>query len=522
MLTAEILLDRAAKAERVTPFDGLAVKVSSSGDWPDLILLESDDRPDFPVDSLPKVLRGFVCDVSESTQTPPDMAALMGLAIAGFAMSKRAEVHGYGDWREPLAVWICLLSKSAERKSAVLGIMAEPLREHQKYLNNQLAEMIEKTHRQERILRARYEKLISDAAKTGDTTERENLSHEAEEIAKEIRDLEVVSEVRYTCSDATQESIVGLLRSNGGRLMILSPEGDTFDIMAGRYSDKGKPNLGIYLAGHAGDDVQVNRVGRPEEFLEKPALSVGLFCQPDLLRDIAKQRAMKGRGLLARFLWSMPRSIVGSRNIHPKPIDEQTKAAYENAVWGLLSVGMPDDGPYILRPDRDAMVRLDVFRGDMEGRLVGDCESFQEWAGKLAGLVCRLAAVIHGYTHPANYFTKPIDAAAMDSAIRIAGYAIEHARYVFGELRTDPAVTIAKKIAGLLVEYDGTISRRQVFERVKGLSDVQSSDDLTEPLRILCEHGYIRPIEKDKGRGRPSERYEIRPGLPGKRSQNSQ
>ncbi len=287
--------------------------------------------------------------------------------------------------------------------------------------------------------------------------------------------------------------------------------------------DRGKPNLGIYLKGHAGDDVQVNRIGRPEEFIEKPALSVGLLCQPDLLRDIAKQRTMKGRGLLARFLWSMPRSIVGNRDIHPRSIDDRTKTAYSNAIWGLLSVGLPDEGPYILRPDRDAGVLLDVFRGDMEGRLIGDCEPFQDWAGKLAGLVCRLAAVIHGYTHPADYFTKPIDAAAMDSAIQIASYAIEHARYVFGALGADPTVAVARKIAGLLAEYGTSISRREIYERVKGLADVQSSDDLVEPLRILCEHGYIRPIiEKDKGRGRPSEPYEINPGLPGIRSQNSQ
>jgi hypothetical protein len=133
--------------------------------------------------------------------------------------------------------------------------------------------------------------------------------------------------------------------------------------------------------------------------------------------------------------------------------------------------------------------------------------------------------VIHGYSHPADYFTKPIDAAAMDSAIQIAGYAIEHARYVFGALGADSTVTIAKKIAGLLVEYGQTISRRDVFERVKGLSDVQSSDDLVDPLRILCEHGYIRPLEqkgKEKRPGRPPEPYEIRPDLPGKHSQNSQ
>jgi hypothetical protein len=34
---------------------------------------------------------------------------------------------------------------------------------------------------------------------------------------------------------------------------LLSPEGDVFDQMAGRYNQQAGPNLGVYLKGHAGD-----------------------------------------------------------------------------------------------------------------------------------------------------------------------------------------------------------------------------------------------------------------------------
>jgi hypothetical protein len=484
----------------------------SSGYWPDLIPLDHDERSNFPVECLPKVLRDFVCTVAISTQTAPDMAALLGLVVGGFAMSKRSEVEIYEDWREPLNLWSCVLLPPAERKSAILRIVGEPLLLHERTENERLADLIETTQRKEKVLRGRYEKMILDAARSDDGSERERLSNEARFIAEDLRELEVVHPVRYTCSDATQESIVGLMKSNGGRLAILSAEGDTFDIMSGRYGDKGKPNLGIYLKGHAGDDVRVDRIGRASESIEKPALSVGLLCQPDLLRDIARQRAMRGRGLLARFLWSMPKSIVGNRDIHPQAMSETAKGNYGNAVWNLLATQLPtNESIWTLHLDKYARTLLQVFRADIEGRLVGDLEPIQDWAGKVAGLVCRLAGILHGYSFPTDFTARPIDAASMDAAIRIGDYAIRQAVHIFGIMGADPDLDLARRIAAWLTERsDSMVSRREIFHRFKSI--VGNVNDFERPLTILQEHGYLRVIEEiDKGRGRPSKRFQINP-----------
>jgi hypothetical protein len=40
-----------------------------------------------------------------------------------------------------------------------------------------------------------------------------------------------------------------------------------FDQMAGRYNQQAGPNLGVYLKGHAGDLLKVDRRGRPPEYL---------------------------------------------------------------------------------------------------------------------------------------------------------------------------------------------------------------------------------------------------------------
>ena len=62
--------------------------------------------------------------------------------------------------------------------------------------------------------------------------------------------------------DVTSEALGRLLYDHRERMAVFSAEGDLFEIMAGRYSD-GSGNFAVYLKGHAGDMLKVNRVGRP-------------------------------------------------------------------------------------------------------------------------------------------------------------------------------------------------------------------------------------------------------------------
>ncbi len=88
--------------------------------------------------------------------------------------------------------------------------------------------------------------------------------------------------------------------------------------MASRSS--GKPNLGIYLRGHSGDTYQLDRKGRAPEFIERPALTFGLAVQPAVLREIGHRKNFRGRGLLARFLYSVPEDLVGRRDSNAPPM----------------------------------------------------------------------------------------------------------------------------------------------------------------------------------------------------------
>jgi hypothetical protein len=126
-----------------------------------------------------------------------------------------------------------------------------------------------------------------------------------------------------------------MLAEQGGRLAVLSAEGGIFSILAGRYS--GAPNMDIFLKGHAGDMARVDRQSRDAAYIDRPALTLGLAVQPEVLRAIAAMPGFRGLGLLARILYSVPENTVGWRKPETaEPIPDQVAEAYHTNLTALV------------------------------------------------------------------------------------------------------------------------------------------------------------------------------------------
>ena len=123
---------------------------------------------------------------------------------------------------------------------------------------------------------------------------------------------------------------------------MLSAEGGIFTAIAGRYN--ATPNLEVFLKGHAGDLLRVDRKGRVAEHVPHPALTLGLAVQPEVLRDIARMPGFRGRGLLARILYSVPPNAVGHRRVGAPAVPEAVVAAYHDTLRELtLSLAEPEE-----------------------------------------------------------------------------------------------------------------------------------------------------------------------------------
>jgi hypothetical protein len=64
--------------------------------------------PTFPVDVLPGWLGKYVAAVATATQTPPDLAGMLGLAVLATVAAGAVEVQPRPGWREPLCLFVAV------------------------------------------------------------------------------------------------------------------------------------------------------------------------------------------------------------------------------------------------------------------------------------------------------------------------------------------------------------------------------------------------------------------------------
>lgn len=479
------------------------------------------NRPAFPTLVLPPVLRQWVTAEAIATQTPEDLPGMLVLAACASAVARKVRVRGSESWTEPTNLFVLVVLQPANRKTSVFAHAVAPLEEFEMEQAERLAPTIAEVESRRRILSQEL-KQAEDAAAKGKPEEKRQLEANAESLARDLEAMEVPVAPRLIVDDCSPERLASILKEQRGRLAVLSAEGDVFELMAGRYSAKGMPNLGVYLKGHAGDTLTVDRVGRPADHVRFPALTIGLTVQPEVLRGLASVPQFRGRGLIARFLFAVPESPLGRRDVDPPSMPDAVASAYRQTILALLRLdpGTDSNDEPVTRDLRLSPTSRDQFLSFckwMEPRLAetGDLGWMNDWAGKLSGAVLRIAGILHLVEHADH--PSPWDLAIADttitSAMVLGEYLIEHAKIAMGEMSADPELADAMYVLRH-VEASGELefSRREMFERTKGR--LKTVSRLEVALGVLAEHGFVRALARPapRGPGRPpGPSYEVNP-----------
>lgn len=281
--------------------------------------------------------------------------------------------------------------------------------------------------------------------------------------------------------------------------VLYSTEGGIFDIMAGRYSQKA--NIDVWLKGHCGDTIRVDRMTRESESIDHPALSAILSIQPSVLEEIMSNATMSGRGLLARFLYASPPSMIGQRSFCAAPIMDQFEQRYHRLVYELMAIPVEKE-PRKLELTIPAYFRMiDYFR-EHEQFLVGEGQAIADWASKYIGAVLRIAGLIHA----AQSESMEVDVTTIENAIRIGKYFLAHATYAYSLMGTDLGIQKAKFVLAKLKKKNvTTIKRPELFQMCRG-KFFRKTEDILPTLDLLAEHGYLRQEEPQRQTaGRPPD-----------------
>ncbi len=506
--------------------DDEAERIVMDGIWPPPVPFYQAELPSFPTQTLPKWQRDFVEAEAEATQTPPDLAAMQTLCVVAAAIQRKVVVRVREGWTEPVNLFTVVVQESGTRKSRVTKDTTAPVEDWEEREGSYIEPAIHEASNAYRIKETRLQRLQRQAAQADEVRDQRRLADEALDLAWELAELEIPVPPRIIADDTTPEKLQTLIRDHEGRMAVVSPEGDVFDIMSGRYSTTGESNFGVYLKGHAGDTLRVDRVGRPPEYVRNPALTVSLAIQPEVLRGLHSKSGFRGRGLLARFLYSLPPSLVGKRKIDAPPVPRTIRTTYETYVDELLSLPWTtgSEGEKIaheLHFSDGARVRFLEFMKRLEPALArtGELGTIADWGGKLAGTVARIAGLLHvgNQVMASMRWEAPIGQEVVERAIIIGEkYLIPHAKAAFGEMGADPSVDDARYILEIISEkiLEG-FKKQDMWQLTKGR--FKKVEGLNEGLRLLVEHGYLRenvPETEPGRRGRkPAPTYDVNPLL---------
>jgi replicative DNA helicase len=332
---------------------------------------------------------------------------MLALAALATVAAGAVEVQPRPGWREPLCLFVAVGMDAGARKSSVFTALTRPVAEFERQQATVALPAITETA----VLRRIADQAAASAeaaASKAPVDQAEAKQAEAIARAAEAANLVVPPLPRWLVDDATPEALAGLLATYG-RIALLSPEGDVFDQMAGRYNQAAGPNLGVYLKGHAGDLLKVDRRGRPPEYVERPCLTIGLTVQPEVLRGLADRPGFRGRGLLARFLYSLPASLVGRRQSGTPPVPEPVADRYTlelQALAASLTTSASND-PTVLTLDAQAAELLLAFERDLEPRLAREHRTHRRAPGGLSRYPTRTAPAVPGRSEVAPRGRQP-------------------------------------------------------------------------------------------------------------------
>lgn len=472
-------------------------------------LSRAEVLPPFPVDALPAWVGDYVAAVATETQTPPDLPGCIGLAALSTAAGGRARVAVRGRWSEPLNIFTVVALPPGSRKSAVFSAMIRPILDIERDLAEAARPRIEAARMERSIATDRADKARKSAVSADRGREREALGLAAD-AAAQAEAIEVPTLPRLVADDVTPEKAASLIAEHGGRIAVLSAEGGIFATLAGRYSTA--PNFDVFLKGHAGEEpLIVDRHGRPSEHVDRPALTLGLAVQPEVLAEIARIPGGRGKGLLGRILYALPADLVGYREIDPPTVPDHVAETYASRLHTLVSCLVDLAEPLQLTLTEEALVVVHDLLAETEPKLAAGAEwsHARDWYGKWVGAVARIAGLLHLATHRAESVRRPIDVDTMAGAARIGRYYADHALAALDAMGSDPAVDAARHLLGWIERtrperFTVRDAHRANRGRLRAVAEV------TPALEVLEAYGHVRriPEQPRDGPGRkPSPAY---------------
>lgn len=490
--------------------------------WARPVPIQSEQLPDFPVDALPPVLANYVKAVATSAQTSVDMPAVAALAVASACMRNCYKVKGKSDWSEPTNIFCVVVAESSERKSAVTTHITRPVDEYVLEYNNKHKSEFALSRSQKRKLENKHERLISASRKKGESDAAEDFNDELKDVVQRLCDFQEVKPLKIYVDDITPEKLTEVLAENDNAIALISSEGGIFDVLSGAYSNR--VNIDVFLKGYSGENIFVERINRTSLSVIGACLTIYLSVQPVVISDFMANPRFKHRGLTARFLYSIPKSMSGTRDVDSASIPNDAYNAYRDLIRNIL-MEEKTTPPKDITISPEAWKEFADFYKWVEHLIGGEYTMYASWLGKLAGNTLRIAGILArcsvmkkdvGGAVLESDLPITIEAQIMQNAIEIGRYFFAHAVAAYGVMGVNTDYKAVLKVIETLKKRDlHMISRRDLMRHCRWIGTAKEAQKIIDDLEdyYFIQVCSVDPLDKMNNLRPKNAVYAVNPAI---------
>ena len=382
---------------------------------------------------IPSAIRNRSNDVAVGLGIPPEITAVLGLAVVGGSISNKCSVnpmHHMGRWWDNVPnLWSVIVAPPGSNKSAAIDSMIEPyLKEH--------IELDEK-------FKQEYSEYLSDKKKF-DITYKEFVKKKKFDPDVEEPKMPVAPKQKELIVDDASYEAIGELLNNSDQGLI--SKHDELTELFGTM-DKNARNAtgarGFFLGAWNGNiGKKINRIGRGSFYVKNLCLSVIGGIQPKMLTGIV-DKVVSGEnadGLLERFQLMVAPKFSSEYHMCTTPENLEYKRVYGQMVLKLLTVDplllgakegidgrrkhfifSKEASDLYFKWDRERHYAADATKDSFGGVLSASKNKQQALMSSLA-MIFHLVEIATGILSP----SYEIDVINVEKAIKLTGFLEEH------------------------------------------------------------------------------------------------
>ena len=372
--------------------------------WCDPLPLDSRSfQADYPVDSLPPLVRDVITEVRAATQAPTPMVANAALCALATASQGLIDIRRDQHLTGPASLFFLTLGDSGERKSTVDSLFARPLRDFHRESMDAGAEELMQFRSQSDVWKAKCDGITAlirashKGNKSPDKPNTDDLERQLAELHKNEPQRPPIPNILVL--DITTEKLAQQLAKEWPSCVLTSAEGGL--VFGGRSFSKENQlaTLAAFNALWSDEPLRVSRKTSESFEVHGARLSLSLFVQPGVFGSFLESNDIaRSIGFLARCLFSFPDSTQGTRLYRDSTNEFSRLDAFNVHVGQLLRITPKIEKgrliPAIVDLSPEAKTAWIEFYDEIEAQLGKgqELEFLRDFGSKAAEQAVRVAA----------------------------------------------------------------------------------------------------------------------------------